>query len=69
MDNIIKEIRAVRESYAAKFGYDIRALYEDAKKREGKRGHKVVSLEPRLLSQQEETTEDSDSLNKPFGSA
>lgn len=65
MDEIIKDVRAVRESYAAKFGYDVRALYADAIKREGKRGHKVELLEPRIVARKEEVTTQSESRNKP----
>lgn len=33
-DEIVDEVRAVREAHAAKFGYDLRAIYEDLKKSE-----------------------------------
>lgn len=33
-DEIIKEVRANREAHAAKFNYDLRAIYEDLKKSE-----------------------------------
>jgi hypothetical protein len=46
-DEIIREVRALREEYAARFGFDIRALYRDAKKREKNSKREVVSLEPR----------------------
>jgi hypothetical protein len=46
-DEIIQEVRALREAYASRFNYDIRALYLDAKTREQEEGHEVVSLEPR----------------------
>ena len=48
-DEIIQEVRAIREAYAERFGFDIRALYRDAKEREGKSQRQVVSLEPKLL--------------------
>jgi len=54
-DEIIREVRANREAYAAEFGYDIRALFEDAKRYEGKDGREVVYLEPRIVAR--ETTE------------
>lgn len=43
-DEIVEEVRKVREEYAAKFDHDLEAIYLDLKKheREGKR--KVVSL-------------------------
>ena len=34
-DEIIQEVRANRKAYAEQFGFDIRALYRDAKEREG----------------------------------
>lgn len=46
-DEIIQEVRANREAYASRFNFDIRAIYQDAKEREQKEGHKVVALEPR----------------------
>lgn len=54
-DEIIREVRANREAYAAKFGFNIRALFEDAKRREGKDGREVVSLEPKMIAR--DTTE------------
>ena len=46
-DPIVEEVRAIRERQAAKFGFNIRAIVEDARKREGKDGRKVVSLPPK----------------------
>lgn len=45
-DEIIQEVRENREAYAERFGFDIWALYRDAKKREGALGRDVVSLNP-----------------------
>jgi hypothetical protein len=45
-DEIVNEVRAIREAHAAKFGYDLRAIYEDLKKSEAERisaGHPFVS--------------------------
>jgi hypothetical protein len=33
-DEIVDEVRAVREAHAARFNYDLRAIYEDLKKSE-----------------------------------
>ena len=48
-DEIIQEVRAIRDAYARRFNYDVWALYRDAKKREGKSGRKVVSLKPKRI--------------------
>ncbi len=48
-DEIILEVRANREAYAERFGFDIRALYRDAKEREGAGGRAVVSLQPHRI--------------------
>ena len=41
-DYIVAEVRKHREARAAKFHYDIDAIAEDARKREGTSGHKVL---------------------------
>ena len=46
-DEIIQEVRAIREAYGDRLGFDVRALYREAKEREGKSGRRVISLEPR----------------------
>lgn len=33
-DEIVDEVRSIREAHAAKFNYDLRAIYEDLKKSE-----------------------------------
>ena len=43
-DHIVEEVRQIRDRQAAKFNYDVDAILEDARKREGESGHKVVSL-------------------------
>ena len=48
-DHIIKEVRAIREQLAASHGYNVRALFAEAKKRQKESGRKVVKLAPRLL--------------------
>jgi hypothetical protein len=42
-DPIVAEVRKHRQKRAAKFSYDIRAMIEDARKREKKSGHPIVS--------------------------
>ena len=43
-DPIVAEVRKHREEHAAKFGFDIGAIAEDAKKREREGGRKLVSF-------------------------
>ena len=43
-DSIVEEIRKFRDERAAKFGYNLRAIAEDARKRQQQSGRKVVSL-------------------------
>jgi len=47
VDPIVKEVRAARERLAAKFNYDVRAILEDARKRQRESGRKVVTLPPK----------------------
>jgi hypothetical protein len=43
-DPIVEEVRRHREARAAKFGFNIRAIVEDARSREASSGHPVVDL-------------------------
>ena len=46
-DPIVEEIHKWRAEYAAKFNYDLDAIFADIKKREKASGRKFVSLPPR----------------------
>jgi hypothetical protein len=48
-DEIIQQVRAAREAYAERFGFDIEALFSDVRRREGQDGRTVVSLEPKRV--------------------
>lgn len=48
-DEIVEEVRRVREEYAAKFDYDFDAIYDDIKKQEKQTERKVVSLPPKRV--------------------
>ncbi len=48
-DEIVEEVRRVRDEYAAKFNYDLDAIYEDIKKQEKQSQRKVVSLPPKKV--------------------
>lgn len=43
-DGIVEEVRKTRDEYAAKFDYDLEAIYKDIKKQEKKSRRKIVSL-------------------------
>ena len=43
-DPIVEEVRKHREARAAKFGFNVRAIVEDARKRQATSGHPVVDL-------------------------
>jgi len=48
-DEIVNQVRQVRELNAAKFNYDVKAIVADARKRQKNSGHSVASfpLKPR----------------------
>jgi len=48
-DEIIQEIRSIREAYGERFDFDIEAIYRDAKAREAKSNREVVALEPKRI--------------------
>ena len=42
-DPIVDEVRRARDAYAARFNYDLRAIFRDLKDREKRGSRKVVS--------------------------
>ena len=46
-DTIVNEVRRVREQYAARFEFDLDAIYRDLKEREQRGEFKVVYRQPR----------------------
>jgi hypothetical protein len=46
-DPIIAEVRRTRDELARRFGNDLRAMVEDARKRQALGGRKVVALPPK----------------------
>ena len=46
-DPIVAEVRKIREAHAAKFNYDLRAIYQDLKEQEKRSGRTFVSYPPR----------------------
>ncbi len=49
-DSIVEEVRRTREAHAAKFGHDLRAIFEDLRRQEERSGREVVSFPPRRPS-------------------
>jgi hypothetical protein len=43
-DPIVDEVRRVRDEYAARFGYDLDAIFQDIKEQEKKSGREFVSF-------------------------
>ena len=43
-DPIVEEIRREREAYAAKFNFDLEAIYQDIKRQEQESGHEIMTL-------------------------
>lgn len=48
-DNIVEDVRKVREEHASKFNYDLDAIFDDLKKQEKRGGRQVVSLPERHI--------------------
>ncbi len=47
-DPIVEEVRKARQAHAAKFNYDMKAIFADLKQKEKTCGHRIVSRPPRL---------------------
>ena len=43
-DEIVEQVRQVREQQAAKLNHDLKAILADARKRQKDSGHRVVSF-------------------------
>ena len=48
-DPIVSEVRKVREAHAARFDYDLRAIYEDLKEQERLSGRAYIRLQAKRL--------------------
>jgi hypothetical protein len=47
IDPIVAEARKARDEIVKRFNYDLRAIFEDARKREAESGHRIASFPPR----------------------
>lgn len=45
-DEIVEDVRSARETYAARFNYDLAEMYKDLKAKEQLRGRRVAVLQP-----------------------
>jgi hypothetical protein len=45
-DEIVEEVRAAREAYAARFNYDLAEMYKDLKAKEQACSRNIASLQP-----------------------
>jgi hypothetical protein len=43
-DTIVEDVRKVRDEHAAKFNFNLDAIYQDLKKQQKRGGRKIVSL-------------------------
>ena len=48
-DPIAEEVRRVRNDHAARFNYDLKAIYRDLKEQERASGRRYVRFEPKRL--------------------
>ena len=46
-DEIVEETRRARQAFAAKFNYDLEAMYRDLKEKEQQSKRRTVSLSPK----------------------
>lgn len=46
-DEIVEETRKIREDYAARFDYDLAAIYKDLVEQQNRAGRKIVTLPPK----------------------
>ena len=45
-DEIVEEVRRVREAYAAQFDYDLKRMFEDLKEREQQEPERLAKIKP-----------------------
>jgi len=46
----VEEVRRIREEQAAKFNYDLKAIFEDVRSRQGQDGSVVVNLHEEAMA-------------------
>ncbi len=53
-DPIVAEVRKARDEHAAKFNYDLDAIFRDLKEKERTSGRKYVRYQPRSVQVQQQ---------------
>ena len=48
-NEILEEIRRIREEYSRSFNHDLKAIFADLQKQQAESGRKVVSLSPKRI--------------------
>ena len=54
-DPIVEEVRRIRDAHAAKFGYDLDAIFRDLKAKEQASGRRFVRYPPRLTKRRQKS--------------
>lgn len=49
-DEIVEEVRRVRQAHAAAHGYDLKKIVEDIRRQERESGRKFITLPPRPVA-------------------
>lgn len=57
-DPIVEEVRKLREEHAARFDYDLDAIFDDLKRAEKERALTVISLPPNRIVKLSEPVRD-----------
>jgi len=67
VDDLLLEVREIREAYAKQFGYDLQAIHRDLKEQEKASGRRIVSLPPRRPRRALSSAIDTGGQPKPAG--
>ena len=52
-DPVVDEVRRIRHAYAKRFGFDIRAMVADLRRKEQEHPDRLVSFDPKGAGQRE----------------
>ena len=65
LDEIVEEVRAIRDAHAAHFGYDLDAIYQDLKNQEQQSGRRVVILPPKRVKRRKNAHTKPETITSP----